>query len=250
MTYWIKLYTEILNDPKVGLLTNDLKWRFTEALLLAGNEEQDGYLPATAHAAFMAHTSEAELVADWRSLERAGLLAETDDGWLVINFAKRQAPSEVAERVRLHRERKNLLQERYGNLHATTPDTDTDTETDSESDTELINISSTDNFQNVRQLIEKHTGMPSMPGDVPALQELAAMDDLQEGDVIGAVAFFKDNGNVARGAAHLLKSIKYKRAMRIQERANAPPGKNGRSRKTGAIDAALAELEAEDNGNE
>lgn len=244
MTYWIKLYTEILNDPKVGRLDDHQHRRFIEALLLAGNEERDGYLPDLADAAYMTHADEAELVTDWRSLERAGLLAETDDGWLVVNFAKRQAPSEVAERVRLHRQRKNLLQERYGNISVTTPDTDTESDTD----TELINIINSDadaKFQHVRQLIEKHTGMPSMPGDVPAINELAALDDLQECDIVGAVAFFKDNGNVARGAAHLLKSIKYKRGARIQERANAPP-KNGRPRKTGAIDAALAELEAED----
>lgn len=245
MTHWIKLYTEILNDPKVGRLSYQLRWRFTEALLLAGAQEDNGYLPDTTDAAFMAHCSERDMIADWRALADAGLLAETPDGWLVVNFAKRQAPSEVAERVRLHRERKQLLQERYGNISVTTPDTDT------ESDTEQnrININSIgdgDKFQEVKEMVEKHTGMPAMPGDVPALQELAAMDDLCESDIVAAVAFFKDNGNVARGAAHLLKSVKYQRAMRIQERANAPPRTNGKAKRTGVIEAERARLAAEE----
>ena len=152
---------------------------------------------------------------------------------------------------RLHRERKQLLQERYGNISVTTPEQNrTDT------DTELINISSigaADNFQEVKQLIEKHTGMPAMPGDVPALQELADMDDLQEADIVAAVAFFKTNGNVARGASHLLKSIKYQRAMRIQERANAPPkaGRNGQGGKSAVeLERERLRREAAEHGDE
>lgn len=39
---WIKLYTEMLDDPKIGRLADAIKWRFVSLVLLAGECDQDG----------------------------------------------------------------------------------------------------------------------------------------------------------------------------------------------------------------
>ena len=42
--YWIKLYYEILDDPKLGKLTDWLFRRAIELFLLAGENDNDGLL--------------------------------------------------------------------------------------------------------------------------------------------------------------------------------------------------------------
>jgi len=44
-----------------------------------------------------------------RTMSTTGIVAETPDGWLVVNFAKRQAPAGGAERMRQFRERSKAL---------------------------------------------------------------------------------------------------------------------------------------------
>ena len=44
--YWIKLYHEILDDPKMGRLTDRQYRRVIELFLMAGDCEMDGGLPA------------------------------------------------------------------------------------------------------------------------------------------------------------------------------------------------------------
>jgi len=43
--FWIKLYVEILDDAKMGRLSNHLWRRAVEFFLLAGREGNDGALP-------------------------------------------------------------------------------------------------------------------------------------------------------------------------------------------------------------
>ena len=44
---WVKLYTEMLDDPKIGRLPDAIKWRFVSLVLLAGECDQDGALQAS-----------------------------------------------------------------------------------------------------------------------------------------------------------------------------------------------------------
>jgi hypothetical protein len=44
--FWIKLYLEILDDPKMGRLPDHLWRRAVELFLLAGRAGNDGALPA------------------------------------------------------------------------------------------------------------------------------------------------------------------------------------------------------------
>lgn len=104
--YWIKLYHEILNDPKMGRLSDRLWRRCIECFLMAGQQADDGYLPCTADMAWMLRTDEATLVADLTALAEYNILEERDGRWYVINFTKRQDADTPAEKQARYRERK------------------------------------------------------------------------------------------------------------------------------------------------
>lgn len=149
--YWIKLYHEILSDPKMGRLPDNLWRRTIELFLMAGEEDNQGQLPCTGDIAWRLRQPEETLEADLNRLESLGILTKNEDGtWLVTNFAKRQAPTETIDRVRQFRERKRKQQPPLGssNKEATGIDdagyanvtksyTDTDKETDKESSTNV-----------------------------------------------------------------------------------------------------------------
>ena len=59
--YWIKLYHEILDDPKMGRLPDALFRRAIELFLIAGENGRDGGLPALADIAWRLRADEIEL---------------------------------------------------------------------------------------------------------------------------------------------------------------------------------------------
>jgi hypothetical protein len=143
--YWIKLYHEILEDSKMGRLPDNLWRRAIELFLMAGELDNQGKLPCTGDIAWRLRLTEETLEADLTRLESAGILTKTPDGWLVTNFAKRQAPTETVDRVRQFRERKKKQAapkktnedvtpiENTGYANVTKSYIDTDTEIDKES---------------------------------------------------------------------------------------------------------------------
>jgi len=103
-TYWIKLYHEILNDPKMGRLGDRLWRRVIECFLLAGQQAEGGYLPAVEDMAWTLRCAADELEAELAEIaQRTGILAKRDGRWFVVNFAARQAAVPSTERVRAHR---------------------------------------------------------------------------------------------------------------------------------------------------
>ena len=141
-SHWIKLYVEMNHDPKIGLLTDDLKWRFTSVLLLAGEISNDGFLPEINDMAWQLHTVPETLAGQMRTLAQRGLVElrqhpDGDERWFVTKFAERQSPSTNAERQKQWRGRNNrnndetpTVTKRYANV---TPETETETETERES---------------------------------------------------------------------------------------------------------------------
>ena len=113
-SHWIKLYVEMIDDPKVGLLPDAVKWRWVSALLLAGELNEDGYLPDVNDAAWRLHTNVETLQSEMRTLAGRGLveLREHPDGserWFIPAFVKRQEAATSTERSRnlRHRRRQN-----------------------------------------------------------------------------------------------------------------------------------------------
>jgi hypothetical protein len=106
---WIKLYLEILDDPKMGQLPDWLWRRAIELFLLAGENGNDGLLQPVPDLAWRLRVSAEKLTESLQALSEVGVVHETPQGWLVTNFKKRQY-SESVERMRRYRRRNG-----YGN---------------------------------------------------------------------------------------------------------------------------------------
>lgn len=104
--YWLKLYHEMLDDPKVMTLRPSLRWRFVETLLMAGEMDEEGYLPDLNHYAWRVRDTLELVESELIELADAGLLSREDGRWLVTRFSERQAPVSAAERMRQLRLRK------------------------------------------------------------------------------------------------------------------------------------------------
>lgn len=111
-SHWIKLYVEMNHDSKIGLLTDDLKWRYVSVLLLAGELGENGFLPEINDMAWQLHAAPETVSGQMRTLAQRGLveLRQYIDGserWFVSKFAERQSSSTNAERQRQWRARQN-----------------------------------------------------------------------------------------------------------------------------------------------
>jgi len=108
--YWMKLYIEILDDPKMATLPDRLWRRIIELFLLAKRFGNDGNLPDTNQIAWALRMNSDDLVMDLKQIEATGIIQQIAGGWLIVNFAKRQAPSSTADRKRQQREREHKEQ--------------------------------------------------------------------------------------------------------------------------------------------
>jgi hypothetical protein len=171
MKTWVKLYTEINRDPKIGKLTWAQRGIWTALLALAGElDDQDegqptGMIGTVDDIAWCIRCEHDELAAALRIFDhkrmvhRTGITPHTPDGsvegvWYITHFQKRQErpaseqPAAVAERVKRHRANKaELLREPVTDCNAPVTacnaprfriDTDSDTDTDSESMPDIL----------------------------------------------------------------------------------------------------------------
>ena len=143
--YWIKLYHEILDDPKMGRLPPNLWRRFIECCLLAGelnyddDDPQNGRLPPTADMSWRLRVDEETLAQELDALARRGLVEHRADEvlsgyWFVTAFNKRQRKMSKAEYMRrLRKERVSVtpeLAKRYQPVTNGNADIDTDKDKD------------------------------------------------------------------------------------------------------------------------
>lgn len=135
--YWMKLWFEILRDPKMGMLPDRLWRRVIELFLLAGQFGNEGSLPDEATIAWHLNKSVATIRNDLKSIAKLGIVTQLNDGtWAVTNFKKRNASVSAAKRVKDFRDRQrygNALQE--GNAEANDVDNDVDNESANTSET-------------------------------------------------------------------------------------------------------------------
>ena len=105
--YWIKLYHEMLLDPKVGRLSDGAFRLMVNCFLLAGEAGENGLLPTTADMAWRLHLEETALLAQLEELAGVEIVVVREDGrWWVRKFAVRQGPISDAEKQRDYRDRK------------------------------------------------------------------------------------------------------------------------------------------------
>jgi hypothetical protein len=137
--YWIKLYHEILDDPKMGRLPDALFRRTIKLFLIAGDFNRGGELPPLADMAWRLRADEPALYAQMEDLEALNILSrDADGGWRVVHFRERQEAAPIAERVRRHREAaRNEEYTPSETCNADVTDRYTDTDADEESEKDL-----------------------------------------------------------------------------------------------------------------
>ena len=110
--YWIKLYHEILHDRKMQMLPGDLFKFAINTFLLAGEEGRGGLLPPVADIAWILRLTENEVNENLAELAKSGMdiVRETEEGWIVTKFEKRQSSNSNAERVQHYRDAKQKEQ--------------------------------------------------------------------------------------------------------------------------------------------
>jgi len=102
--YYERIWHEIIDDPKLGPLSDSLKWRFVTLILAAGQHGHNGELPALPDLAWRLRASEEQLRTELPTLAQRELIELLPSGrWYVTNYAKRQAAMSGAERMQRKR---------------------------------------------------------------------------------------------------------------------------------------------------
>jgi len=92
--YWIKLYHEVLDDPKMGRLPDRLWRRVIELFLIAGEEHRNGWLPSVSEIADKLGILTEEVFDNLATLKKVGIIYMDDDGdHKVVDFARTQSKS-------------------------------------------------------------------------------------------------------------------------------------------------------------
>lgn len=146
---WIRLYTELLNDPKVQMLPPDVFKAYINLLCIAGQNDKNGEIPADQMSlAFMLRLPENELDRVIVMLINQKLIDKTENGMAIHGWKSRQYESDTDptrfERVKRFREKqdKNDNQKVKRVSHAFRNGNETRIDTDTDTETEYINISS------------------------------------------------------------------------------------------------------------
>lgn len=131
--YWIKLYHEILDDPKMGRLPAALFRRTIELFLMAGDYDREGQLPPPADIAWRLRVPEDILRAQMEALREVEILSrDENDGWVVTHFRERQAAEPTSLRSRRYRSSLQKIHIRHESVTNRDADVDRDKERDEE----------------------------------------------------------------------------------------------------------------------
>jgi hypothetical protein len=225
-SYWIKLYHEILVDPRMGTL-DDRTWRRTiELFLIAGDCAQAGLLPPIGAIAWTLHSTPDEIQAVLLALEEIGIASHDDSGsWRITNFAKRQAAVSGAGRPRAFRHRRDAC------------DDDRDVERD---DYETIRRASiTDQRDESAVDTDSDTDIDSDPEEVCDSQHTMAFEDFSPGQTYFARQYkIQPTPSQLLSLAQLERIHGYYRLTQVIDwaiKSGIPPGRAPR-----AIQTAIA----------
>jgi len=110
MGYWLKSYTDILDDPKYHRMPERAQLAMHEIFLVAKMVETDeltGLLPCIEDIAFYSRKP----IEYWNDaipeLLKSEIIEKNRDGFLIVNYIKRQQAIPVDERMKQYRKRKN-----------------------------------------------------------------------------------------------------------------------------------------------
>jgi len=224
--YWIKVYHEILEDPKMATMPDRLWRRTIEMFLIAGklSKDKSGVLPETNQIAWLLRMNTDDLALDLKQLESAGIIKRIENGWTVVNFEKRQAAVTGSERVQQFRKRQQNEQY-YGdvtNVKRNVTQINRVQNTETETETEAIAI---DRFSTIQKTIETITGYPPNGAKgIDAIQEVERIGATDE-DIKAGIQWKIDNGHNIRYYQSLVEPIRTAMSMRLQTSAKSKPYK-------------------------
>lgn len=145
---WLRLYTEVLNDPKVQRLDGDTFKGWVNLLCVAKESSGNGTLPTLSDIAFYLRTDANTAGQLVQRLIDAGLIDQVGEYYIMHGWNLRQYESDndptAIERKRRERDRKRDVTDMsrvtsrtsHGQCHANVTRTETETETDIETDTD------------------------------------------------------------------------------------------------------------------
>ena len=124
---WLKLYHEMLNDPKMGTMTDHLYRRTIELFLLAGQEGRNGLLPPLTQIAWALRTTVNDVTLCIQELCELGIITKLPEGSMIVtHFAERQDTNlSDAERSQRRRDKIKASRELSDERHADCVTTDT-----------------------------------------------------------------------------------------------------------------------------
>lgn len=107
---WFRMYSEVLNDPKVQKLPADLFKVWVNTLCVVCNN--NGILPSLDDVSFAFRMPISETKSAFHDLEKAGLIVTVGETFQIKNWKKRQYKSDVStDRVKKHRNGKRNVSE-------------------------------------------------------------------------------------------------------------------------------------------
>jgi hypothetical protein len=228
--YWIKLYHEILDDPKMGRLSDTLFRRVIELFLIAGDFDREGGLPPLADIAWRLRVDEGMLEGEMNELRELGILTLShSNAWIVTHFKQRQSAEPTALRSRHYREfvHKNKSRHEVTTKRNADIDVDIDKEEEKEEDAdedETCSVGIPDN-----ELVEtfmKHTSIPLNTGGADKWAEaLKRMEKagVEKDDVINALGECAGKGIVIANLGSVVNPAIISMARRkAREEAEGP----------------------------
>ena len=105
MSRWFRLYDDTINDPKVIMMPEPMRWHWVAILCVASKNQ--GVLPEISDVAFGLRVSEKKAKSIVDDLVARRLLDKIDDVLVPHNWSGRQYQSDSsAQRVKRHREKR------------------------------------------------------------------------------------------------------------------------------------------------
>jgi hypothetical protein len=136
---WFRLYDDIIDDPKVLLLSPEWRWNYVALLACANRHKVRGELPNAQELSVHLRVSvnKAQHIID--RFKGLGFVDQSDDGirLMIHGWHRRQFKSDdITDRTARSKQRQRersqeRCEERHGNVAGNGPDTDTEAETES-----------------------------------------------------------------------------------------------------------------------
>lgn len=130
--YWLKLYTEILDDPKYFRLSDNAKLGMIELMIVAKRVDMEGEVPCIDDVAFYTRRSIEWWQPVFDELSKIEYLVKNGAETIIRKFAERQKPVDDAERMRQARALKHKKEFVSQECHETVTNRNGDTEIDTE----------------------------------------------------------------------------------------------------------------------